>query len=280
MGLLDDLQSEVKKRKEEDLKQDAELRAQEEFYEAELRPVMLRAYDYFSEIVENLNIVAPDIRPNYPIDPLERDGITLGQNDYEFDFDNSKKPRQINIYCTCTLERPLEFHVPTKDAVLKYGDLLNSYGFPHHCKNHLDDLYNIRGGTFLLEGPLKVHIKIFAHPADRCIYLTFRNLEDQPDKRYKFSPDALDDEFLERVARVLIRQERKLVEVQVSDNVRDELRRHLEQEKLRNEEDLAQAYLQIAAEKLAKEEAKLVNRTKRAIAVSVDKVSKIIKDVK
>ena len=58
------------------------------------------------------------------------------------------------------------------------------------------------------------------------------------------------------------------------------MRRHLEQEKLRNEEDLAQAYLQIAAEKLAKEEAKLVNRTKRAIAVSVDKVSKIIKDVK
>lgn len=43
MGLLDNLQSEVKKRKEHDLRQDAELRAQEEFYEAELRAVMLRA---------------------------------------------------------------------------------------------------------------------------------------------------------------------------------------------------------------------------------------------
>lgn len=277
MGLLDDLQSEVKKLKEDDLKQDAELRAQEEFYDAQLKPVMVRAYDYFSEIVENLKIVAPDIRPNYPIDPQEREGITLNQSDYQFDFDNVKNPRQINIYCTCTLEQPREFHVPTKDAVLKYAELLKSYGFPHHCKNHLDKLYNIRGGTFLLEGPLNIHIRILAHPADRCIYLIFRNLEDQPNKRYKFLPEAVDDVLLERLARVLIREESKLVEVQVSDGVRGELRRQLEQEKNRNEEDLAQAYLDMEAEKLAEEEAKLINRTKRAIAEGVDKVSKIIK---
>jgi len=280
MGLLDDLQTEVKKLKADELKQDAELRAQEEFYSTELQPVMVLAYNYFSEIIENLRIVAPDIRPAYPFDPLEKQLVTLHQSDYEFDFDSAKSPRQLNIYCTCKLGNPIEFHVPTKDAVLKYSELLESYGLPFHCKNHLDKLYDIRGGTFLLEGPLNVHIRILAHPADRCIYILFRNLEDQPTKRYKFLPDTINNELLERLARLLIREESRLVEVAVCDDVRDALRSQVEEEKRRKEEDLAQAYIHIEAEKLAEEEARLVNRTKRAMTVGVERVSKIIKNLK
>jgi hypothetical protein len=194
MGLLDDLQSEVKKRKADELKQNVELQAQEDFYNAQLQPVMLQAYDYFSEIVESLQIVAPDIRPSYPFEPLQKQGISFHQSDYEFDFDSAKNPRQINIYCTCTLERPLE--------------------------------------------------------------------------------------FLERLARLLLREESKLVEVQVCDDVRDELRRQVEEDKRRNEEDLAQAYEYIEAERLAEEDARLINRTKRAMTEGVDKVSKAIKKLK
>ena len=280
MGLLDDLQSEVKKRKADDIKQNAELQAQEDFYHAQLKPVMLQAYDYFSEVVESLQIVAPDIRPGYPFDPLQKQGISFHQSDYEFDFDSAKNPRQINIYCTCTLERPLEFHVPTKESVLKYTELLEAYGLPFHCKNHLDKLYNIRGGTFLLEGPINVHMQIIAHPADKCVYINLRNLEDQPAKRYKFSPELIGYEFLERLARLLLREESKLVEVQVCDNVRDNLRRQVEADKRQNEEDLAQAYEHIEAERLAGEEARLINRTKKAMAEGVGRVSKAIKNLK
>ena len=280
MGLLDDLQTEVKKLKAEELEQDAELRAQEEFYIAQLKPAMILAYEYLSEIIENLKIVAPDVRPNYPFDPLEKQDVSLRQGDYEFDFDSARNPRQLNIYCTCRLENPIEFHVPTKDAVLKYTELLEGYGFPFHCKNHLDKLYDIRGGTFLLEGPMNVHIRILAHPADRCIYIIFRNLEDQPNKRYKFSPESIDNVLLERLASLLIRKESRLVEVQVCDDVRDGLRRQVEEEKRLKDQDLAKAYIQIEAEKLAEEEARLVNRTKRAMTVGVERVSNIIKGLK
>lgn len=280
MGLLDELQTEVKRLKEDELKQDSELRAQEEFYSTQLKPVMVLAYNYLSEIIENLKIVTPDIRPGYPFNPLEEQAVILHQSDYEFDFDSVSSPRQLNIYCTCKLDKPIEFHVPTKESVLKYSGLLESYGFPFHCKNHLDKLYDIRGGTFFLEGPINVHIQILAHPADRCIYIVLRNLEDRPGKRYKFSPDTLNMELLERLARLLIREESSLVEVQVCSDVRDELRRQVEKDKRRREEDLAQAYIQLEAEKLAEEEARLVNRTKRAMAVGVDRVSKIIKNLK
>jgi hypothetical protein len=237
---------------------------------------MVQAYGYLSEIVDNLNIVAPDIHPSYPLNPLLRQGVALNQTDYRFSFDNRKSPRQIDILCTCTLDQPQEFHVATEEAVVKHADLLRSYKFHHHQRNRLDKLHNIRGATFILEGPMKVHMRVFAHAADKCIYIDLRNLEDQPYKRYKLSPDKVDDELLERLARLLIREESTLVEVKVCDNVRDELRRRLELEKRRDEEDLAQAYADLEAERLAEKNAKLINRAKRAVAERTGEVLKVI----
>ncbi|RLA50125.1 MAG: hypothetical protein DRR42_13985 [Gammaproteobacteria bacterium] len=274
MGLLDDLKLEVQKIRAEELERNAEFESQEKFYDEYLKPVMVRTYGYLSEIVGNLNIVVPDIHPSYPLNPSLKHGVTLNQANYEFHFDNRKSPRQIDILCTCILDQPQEFHVATEEAVVKHADLLKSYKFHYHQRNRLDKLHNIRGATFILEGPMNVHIRVFAHAADKCIYIDLRNLENQPFKRYKFSPDKVDDELLERLARLLIREESTLVEVKVCDNVRDELRRRLELEKCRDEEDLAEAYAHMEAERLAEKNAKLINRTKRAVAEGVGQVLK------
>jgi hypothetical protein len=275
MGLLDDLKLEVQKIRAEELEQNVEFESQEKFYDEYLKPVMVRSYGYLSEIVDNLNIVAPDIHPSYPLNPSLKHGVTLSQTNYEFHFDNRKSPRQIDIICTCALDQPQEFHVATKDAVVKQADLLKSHKFHYHQRNRLDKLHDIRGATFILEGPMKVHIRVAANAADKSIYIDLRNLGDQPYKRYKFSPDKVDDELLERLARLLIREESTLVEVEICDDVRDELRRRLELEKRRDEEDLAEAYAHMEAERLAENDAKLINRTKRAVAEGVGQVLKV-----
>lgn len=241
---------------------------------------MLRAYQYFSDIVENLNIVAPDINPGYPLNPLLKEEVALKQGDYKFNFDNGKTPHQIDIRCSCTLERPQEFHVPTKDAALRYEELLESHKFPYHRKDHRDRKHNIRGATFILEGPMKVHMRIHARSADRCIYIDLRNLEDQPVKRYKFPPEKVDDELLERLARLLIREESRLVEVSIDDDYRDELRRRIELDKRRDEEVLAAARAHLEAEKQAEEDAKMTNRARRAVAERADEVLKIFQRLK
>ena len=276
MGLLDDLKLEAEKIRAEEQEQNAEFESQEEFYDEYLKPVMVRAYAYLSEIVDNLNIVAPDIRPSYPLNPSLKVGVVLNQANYVFSFDNRKSPRQIDILCTCTLDQPQEFHVATKEAVENQAELLRSHKFHHHQRNRLDNLHNIRGATFLLEGPMKIHIRLLAQAADRCIYIDLRNLEDQPVKRYRFAPDKVDDELLERLARLLIREESRLVEVKVSDKLREELRLKLELEKRREEEDLAQAYAELEAEKLAENDDKLINRARRLVAEKTGEVLKVL----
>jgi hypothetical protein len=266
MGLLNDLQSQVDKIKDEEARKNADLREQEAYYDEHLKPVMIRAHDYFSEIVENLNIVLPEIYPVYSLNPMDRNGVTLKQDNYLFNADNARHPRQIDVLTICNLEKSVEFYVPTKEGASIHSDLLQSYQFPHHRKNKLDKLHEICGATFLLEGPMRAHIKISANPAEKCIYILLRNLENQPVKSYKFSPERVDESLLERLARMLIREESLLVEVKVCDKVREDLKRKVEQEKQQREHDLAEAYAQIESEKLEAENAKLINRTTRAVA--------------
>jgi hypothetical protein len=277
MALLDDLQHQVEKIQEEKLERQVELEAQEEFYDVQLRPAMSRARDYLAEIIDNLRIVVPQIYPSYPLNPQLQKGVTLKQIDYEFDYDNGKSPRQLVIRCSCILEQPHQFDVKSKDAVLQHTDLLESYRFPYHRKDYRDKRHDVRSATFTLEGPMRVYIRLLADAVDRCIYIDLRNIEQQAVKRYKFSPQQIDDVLLERLAQLLVRKESLLVNVEVSTNVRDELRRKLEIEKRRDEEDLARGLAILEAEKLAAEEARPINRARRAAASGVDKVLTMVK---
>jgi hypothetical protein len=266
MSLLEELQSEVRRIRAQEIQQDAELAAQQEFYEIQLRPVMLRAYEYFAQIVENLNIVAPDIRASYPLNPLLQHGVSLNQSQYKFRADHKDNPHQIDIFCKCVLEKPHEFYLSSPKAIQRQVELLDNYNFPYHRKNRLDRHHNIQGAIIILEGPMMVHIRIAASPADRSVHIGLRNVEMQPVKRHKFSPDAVDDELLERIAKVLIRKEPVLVERSVDTRFRDQLRDQIARDKYETEQDIAQVYSEREAEKTALKNARLIYRAQRSVA--------------
>ncbi len=109
MGLLDDLQNEARQIKVREAQQEVELAAQDAFYNAHLRPAMLRAYEYYAALIENLNIVAPDIQASYPLNPLIDSGIPLRQANYKIKLDSTETPRQIDIFCQYALAAPYKF---------------------------------------------------------------------------------------------------------------------------------------------------------------------------
>lgn len=265
MGLLDDLQARADKLRLNEQQRHQNLQLEKDFYEAELKPAMLMAYEYLSKLIENLNLVKPKITAHYPLNPENKAGIILNQTDYEFIFDHGEKPHQLDIRCVCTLDRPVEFFLPSKTAVLNHSELLDDYRFFYHRRDRRDQTYDVSGATFILEGPMPVHIRIEANPVDRCIYVHLRNLEPQPYKRYKFSAEKFDADLLERIAKVLVREESMLVEVEVSEDFRSELRRRLEIENRRKEEELAKAYAEMEAEEQAELEAKPSFRAKKAL---------------
>lgn len=262
MNLLDELKEEVRRIKAREFRQTAELQAQSEYYSAHLRPAMLRAYEYFAAVVENLNIVEPDIHVRYPLNPLLEHGVGLKQSQYKFRADNKESPRQIDLFCRCTLEKPQDFYLSSLKQIQAHTELLDSYDFAYHRKNRLDRHHDIRGATFILEGPMMAHVRITANPADKSIRFVLRNIEPEPIKRYSFSPDAIDDELLERVAKVLLRRIPKLVERTVDSAFRAQLQDRIAQERQETAQDIAMAYAEQDAAKLAENNPSLVDRAR------------------
>ena len=119
---------------------------------------------------------------------------------------------------------------------------------------------------------MKVQIRLLASPKDACIYVDLLNIEAQPVKRYRLAPEDVDEALLDRLARMLIREEQTLIAVKISDDARAALRRKLEEEKRRKARELADAEAEREAERLAEEEAKLINRARRTVAGSIKKI--------
>lgn len=272
MGLLDDLKKQVEEKEQQERQQNAALEAQQAFYETHLREVMRRTHDYFSELVEHLNAVAPEVSPAYSLAPPQEPPISLKQEGYSFRSDSYEKPTNILVNCVCSLEQRCEFYVRSKVAIDNYSALLDSHNFPYYTRNELDERHNVANAIFVLEGPMKVQIRLLASPKDACIYVDLLNIEAQPVKRYKLPPEAVDEALLDRLARMLIREEQTLIAVKISDDARAALRRKLEEEKRRKAQELADAEAEREAERRAEEEAKLINRAKRTVTGSIKKI--------
>lgn len=266
MSLLSQIESEVQRIQEQSEAAQAEREAQAVYFEAELKPAMLRAREYFSKLVEGLNIVKPEVAPTYQLNPDNEEEIEFSQSGYEFDYDSLQEPRQLVLRSSCTLDQPLQFFVATKEGAEKYATLLDEHGLSYHRRNHIDKLYEVRSATFTLEGPIQITIRLLADPARRCVYIDLRNIESQPVKRYKFAPEKLDDALLERIGRLLLRQESRLVSIDLDDSFRNELRLKLEAQKAEQARALAEGLAYLEAQKELDESSRLRNRASRALS--------------
>lgn len=274
MGVLDELRVKADHLREAEQERAAEHRENEQYYEVSLQPVMQRALGYFSELVENLRMVAPDIKLSYPLDPRSDVEVELVQGSYSYDFDHRESPRQLVIGCVCTMADPIEFYLGTKDAADNHAELLDRMDFHYHRKNKRNSLHDVCGATFILEGPLLTTIHIIADMENRCIKVVLRNVESQSFKQYRFPPEEFDEQLQERLAQMLLRQVDTLVEVELCENYREALRQKVARESRLNEVDLANAFEEKEAREKAESEARLLNRAKRQVAQFTSSVKK------
>ena len=266
MALRDELRKEVARIQSEQELESAQREADEAFYEEKLKPVMLEAHSYFSEVVDNLLIISPEVFPEYALDPTAGKDVKLRQCDYKYRVDDGRAPREVDVLCQAVLDRPVEFYLATRERAEKHAALLDSHDFAYHRKNALDKHYNVKGATFYLEGPMRVYFRMTASGEDRCIYIDLRNLGEQRSKRYKFEPEKLDEAFYDRLTNLVLRKVNYLVTPNVGEVEREHLQQQLSEERRAREADLAEAYEQQEARKQAEREAMLHNRTKKALA--------------
>lgn len=276
MSLMEDLRSQVTDKKTNELALQNEQQAQEEFYTLNLRPIMVRAKEYLDEIVSSINEIEPDIEYTYPLNPDSMENVFFSQSDHKFFYDDLQNPKKIDISCKCSLKDPAEFFVSTEASVERYAELLTNHGLTFHQKNKLDEFYNIRSASFILDETMPANISVQAHLANRCVYVYLRNFTKEPFKKYRLAPEQLTPALLEKLARILLREEAELIKVSISDPVREKLQSQIKNDQLEKEKEIASGLAYLESVRLAEEEAKLVNRAKNAVRTRISDVAAVV----
>ncbi|MEH6637308.1 MAG: hypothetical protein V7700_17445 [Halioglobus sp.] len=87
-------------------------------------------------------------------------------------------------------------------------------------------------------------------------------------KRYQFSPEKIDSALLERLVKLILGQEEKLVSIELCPGVRNGLRRQVEVEKLERNADLEGAMEEMWLNQQAEPEARKLSTRLRTFTAT------------
>ncbi len=264
MGLLDDLKSQADTQREGEQADEARLAERERVYREDIQPRMVTAYQFFIKMVEQLNYLKMETRVDYPLLP-EGKMCTLLQDDYKVVIDSSKNLKQIDLNFQCSLDKPLDFEIIGKDAVLSHCDRLDRYYFKYERKIKKDGRLEIESARFRIEGPLPMKVALRVDVDKGVIMLVLRNFTDPGVSQYVLKPEQLDEAFQERLGKFVLRQETSLFEHAISDDAREMLRKKIQAEQVLREQELKEAEERIKAEEAAEKENSKKEQFKKAV---------------
>jgi len=240
MGFLDEL----KKKTEQQLilEQAARQRAEklEEDYRVRLLPAMEKTYTYLHEMCQHLNYINTDTLVSYElagIGELEH----LRQEEYKLKADSRDNMQEIILSFDCQGENDISVTIENRQELEK----LEQYLFSHHLRFQLktfkDDKGRINGGKFIIQKHVPVAIKFKLDVEKSAIDFILVNLEQLGRKEVQFSPESISEEFLDKLAKYIVRESDSLFKLDISETERKRIRAKLLHEKHQRESELLAA---------------------------------------
>ena len=205
MGYLENLKQEAQTVKAEQEHQRTSQQATQAHLD-ELRPSLRQIYGYLKDLVEQLNVVRPDLLLNYDIEGLGQ--LTgLRQDNYAVSADDANNLTSVTLTFSCGQDDGQRRTLQTadRDAFLRQRDYL--------WKHNLQFDYKVTAtgqATFLLQPKITVRIEFLLEPEARKIRCTVRNLDRLGQDSYLIEPTAIDASGLDAIAALVLRKSRTL----------------------------------------------------------------------
>ena len=267
MGLLDDLKQQAEK--QQDTPGTPNLAGGTgDFYGEQVKSRMLAAFNFLTELVNQLNTMKLDTRADYPFRP---DGkpVTLLQQGYKVYNDHITDPRQITFTCFCGLANPTVFEVAGRGAVMAQSELLDRYHFKYEKREQKDPRQMVIGAKFRLVGPLPIKMVLQVDEGRQVIKLLLTNFAGPGTSQYHLKPEKLDDAFMDHLGKYLLRKEAALFKEEISDDAKAMLRKKLQEEQQQREAELQQAEEARKAEEARRKQNSTTEQLKKAVSQSV-----------
>lgn len=247
MGLLDDLRQQASE-KEEIEAQENNLKANtEEIYRNQTIPSLKEMYSHLAELAKHLNYLDKDIRSNYVIN-AEGLEVEFLQREYNVHIDSTKDTKLVTLSFKCGNPKMVEFSINDPKKVPGNAQFLKQSQLQHQVVERKNDKLQLTGAQFTVKPLTMVKFNFEADIDNGAIKFKCSNFDQFGTITRSLKPEDVNEEFMDQLDRYIIRENENFLKEDVADDVREQIRMKIEQEKLERQEELK------AAEKLREEE--------------------------
>ncbi|MBI1423037.1 MAG: hypothetical protein GC149_06190 [Gammaproteobacteria bacterium] len=274
MGLLDDLKQQAQKQQGA-TGGETQPGGTEEFYRDHVKSRMVATFNFFNDLINQLNSMNLETRADYPFRP-DGKSVTLLQQGYKVFSDEIPNPRQITLACFGGLVNPVVYEVQGRSAVLAQSELLDRYNFKYEKREQKDARQMVTGAKFRLVGPLQLKISLQYDESRQVIKLLVSNFSGAGTSQYHLRPEQLDEAFRDLLGRYLLRKVDSLFREEISEEDRKKIRDRMIVEARIREQELLEAEARRNAEKAAEKERTAKEQIKRAVNTQKEQLKRVM----
>lgn len=203
MGLL----AQLRQQAENQVQESERKTRQEDMASQRIDEGLRTAFNFFHELVEQLNIIRPTIQRNYALTGIVEFSGLVWQKGF---VDYRTRPQSAgSVYDSVSLSFQLKATRPVvleRDglAVDSLRKMLSDNGVVFTCEEKLNQRRMLEKAVFSIAPEVKTTIRWQASPETGCIVLDTRNLERFGDIRYFIPPEKLHQASLEEFGRLIL----------------------------------------------------------------------------
>lgn len=236
MGLLDDLEKEAERLRQEEAQRADQGARREQVWKEKLEPAMRQLEAYLKRLTENLKLLKKRIRAVYPVAGY---GDVVAYVDPAFVVRSEAGARNVEIVVEMVAQVASEecpvvaADNPTRAKSL--GSILQQHrlgGMFDASKNANGD---ITAAKFQARGKIPMMLTITADQESSLAKFAFNNLEGFGPSVRQFNPDQLTESLFDALGRFLTREDSGFAQETIGENVRRELQTKLQREQAQRE---------------------------------------------
>ena len=231
MGILDQLRQEVNQKKSSEQLERGQKQQREQAYKEQILPKMQQIFKYMQELVEHLNYLELPVQVESYSSRFPRLG-SMTQKDYIISTDaygglaDINKLMQINLNFYCAGKGAFEYIVQGKAAVEKEIAYLHSKHLSAENQK-IVGINNEEAARFQVQRLIPVRLRFEVDYDNSLIKVIINNYIDFLNYTESWQVADINEDFLDLVARFLLRKDSEFIKPEISDEQRDKLRRKL-----------------------------------------------------
>jgi len=237
MGILDNLRDQADQDISKQLDKELSNENIQLISDSLISPKMKQLYLYLKEFTQHLNKIEQTKKVlNYS--KLFPELGELNQENYKINTDGSGGV--VNHDKICSIHFTYRYHgaavkeyihhTNNKLEADRITDFLTSHKVPYTSANNLSSKNN-GALNFYITKDIPVLFKFTGNPKKSIINLSIQNHENFEDRTLIIKPNDIDEEYLDKLARYILRKDSEFLNIEIDDDVKKQIRQRIEAEK-------------------------------------------------